>query len=333
MIIIQLAGGLGNQLQQYALYQKFKSLGVEAKVDLSWFEQFKDTKQETKDKEQYKEQNKDDHGTNKTKPAIKQDIVATKRRCELNFFDHLPYESCTRKEKTALTGSQGFTGKLRRKLLPWTLHWYKEKQMYDPKLLNYRQMYLSGYFACEKYYADILPELREMIRFPEIADAQKRMANEEILEEIRNSHAVSVHIRRGDYLQPENAAMFGNICTEEYYESALNYMKQKIKDPHFFIFSDDAAYVKEHYQGEEYTVVDINHGDDSFYDMYLMSRCEGNICANSTFSFWGARLNARSDKIMIRPTKQKNSQIFDEAQMKDLWKNWIFIDSQGKSYL
>ena len=204
--------------------------------------------------------------------------------------------------------------------------------MYDPELLHYRKMYLSGYFACEKYYADILPELREMIRFPEIEDAQKRMANEEILKEIQNSHAVSVHIRRGDYLQPENAAMFGNICTEEYYESALDYMKEKIEDPHFFIFSDDVAYVREHYQGEEYTVVDINHGDDSFYDMYLMSQCEGNICANSTFSFWGARLNARLDKIMIRPTIQKNSQVFDEAQMKDLWENWIFIDPQGNRY-
>lgn len=332
MIIIQLAGGLGNQLQQYALYQKFKSLGAEAKLDLSWFEQFEDTKQETNDKEQDKEQNKNYHGTNKTKPAIKQDIVVTNRQCELDFFNHLPYESCTENEKTALTGSQGLAGKLRRKLLPQTVHWYKEKQMYDPKLLNYREMYLSGYFACEKYYADILPELRKMIRFPEIADAQKKMANEEILKKIRNSHAVSVHIRRGDYLQPENAAMFGNICTEEYYESALNYMKERIEDPHFFIFSDDVAYVKKHYQGGEYTIVDINHGDDSFYDMYLMSQCEGNICANSTFSFWGARLNARTDKIMIRPTIQKNSQVFDEAQMKDLWREWLFVDQYGFIY-
>lgn len=308
MIIIQIAGGLGNQLQQYALYRKFKSLGAEVKLDLSWFEQFRITEQK--------------NGT-----------AATTRRCELEFFDHLPYESCTEEEKTALTGSAGLMGRLRRKLFPQTVHWYKEEQMYDPELLNYRQMYLSGYFACEKYYADILPELREMIRFPEIADARKRMANEEILKKIRNSHAVSVHIRRGDYLQPENAAMFGNICTEKYYESALNYMKEKIENPHFFLFSDDIAYVKEHYQGEEYTIVDINHGDDSFYDMYLMSRCEGNICANSTFSFWGARLNARTDKIMIRPTKQKNSQVFDEAQMKDLWKNWIFVSPQGTLFM
>ena len=196
-------------------------------------------------------------------------------------------------------------------------------------------MYLSGYFACEKYYGDILPELRNLIRFPGLTGnqisltEQQQTANLAILHQIQTCHAVSVHIRRGDYLQPENAAMFGNICTEEYYSSAIGYMKERLDHPRFFIFSDDPDYVREHYSGEEYTIVDINHGNNSFYDMYLMSQCKGNICANSTFSFWGARLNARPDKMMIRPTKQKNSQEFDAAKMKELWKGWIFMDPQG----
>lgn len=298
MIIIQIAGGLGNQLQQYALYQKFISLGAEAKLDLSWFRQIS------------KE--------------------ATKRDCELDYFKGLPYQCCTEKEKAALIGTKGLLGKIRRNLFPKTVHWYKESRMYDAELLNYREMYLSGYFACEKYYADILPELRKMICFPEQTDLLSKEANRVMLQKIRECNAVSVHIRRGDYLQPENAAMFGNICTEKYYESALNYIRQQMENPHFFLFSDDISYVKEHYQGEEYTIVDINHGCDNFYDMYLMSKCQANICANSTFSFWGARLNEQADKIMIRPTIQKNSQVFNEKQMKELWKNWIFIDPQGK---
>ena len=301
MIIIQIAGGLGNQLQQYALYQKFISLGADTKLDLSWFGQIS------------KE--------------------ATRRDCELGYFSGLPYQSCTKSEKAALIGTDGIAGKIRRNLFPKTVHWYKESEMYDAELLNYREMYLSGYFACEKYYADILPELRKIICFPEPTDLLNKEANKMTLQKIQECNAVSVHIRRGDYLQPENAAMFGNICTEKYYESSLNYVKQQIESPHFFLFSDDISYVKEHYQGEEYTIVDINHGRDNFYDMYLMSKCQANICANSTFSFWGARLNEQADKIMIRPTVQKNSQVFNEKQMKELWKNWIFIDSQGKRYI
>ena len=82
--------------------------------------------------------------------------------------------------------------------------------------------------------------------------------------------------------------------------------------------------------GEEYTIVDINHGKDSFYDMYLMSCCKHNICANSTFSFWGARLNQNPDKQVVRPLKQKNCDWYVPETMKQLWKDWILIDEKGK---
>ena len=89
-----------------------------------------------------------------------------------------------------------------------------------------------------------------------------------------------------DSLDPENAAMFGGICTDSYYKSAEGYIRDRVTNPHFYLFSDAPAYLREHYKGEEYTVVDWNHGADSFYDMELMSCCKHNICANSTFSFW-----------------------------------------------
>ena len=77
-------------------------------------------------------------------------------------------------------------------------------------------------------------------------------------------------------------------------------------------------------------MVDINHGRDSFYDIWLMSNCRHNICANSTFSFWGARLNENEDKIMIRPTIHKNSQIFVKKEMEELWRGWRFINPKGQ---
>ena len=98
----------------------------------------------------------------------------------------------------------------------------------------------------------------------------------------------------------------------------------------FFLFSDDIPYVREQYQGEQYQIIDWNQGRDSFYDMMLMSRCRHNICANSTFSFWGARLNPHRDKIMIRPSIHKNTQTCVPEQMKELWKGWVLITPQGK---
>lgn len=299
MIIIQVAGGLGNQLQQYALYRKFVRMGKEARLDLSWFDEVKGNDGEAK---------------------------VTSRNLELAYFDRLVYETCTREEKERLTGSNGLSGKLRRKLLPSTIHWFHESKMYHPEILSFEDMYLSGYFACEKYYSDILYDLREKIQFP----PSDNPLNPELAQEMRKCASVSVHVRRGDYLNEENRAMFGNICTDAYYRKAMELIKEEVTDAHFYLFSDDVSYVKQKYQGEEFTMVDINHGKDSFYDMWLMSNCKHNICANSTFSFWGARLNGNEGKIMVRPTIHKNSQVFRKEEMEDLWQGWRFVSPEGK---
>lgn len=297
MVIIQVAGGLGNQLQQYALYRKFLSLGKEAKLDIFWFE------------DKY----------------IGENGITTNRRLELDQLEGISYTACTKAEKEALIGKEGISGKIRRNLFPFTVHRFEESAIYHPDIFSREDCYISGYFACEKYYADILEELRSQIHFPESSNVR----NEELAKEMRQRPSVSVHIRRGDYKNPENAAMFGNICTPEYYNGALAWLQKRVKDAHFYLFSDDAAYVKEHFCKEEYTVVDINHGADSFYDMWLMSQCRHNICANSTFSFWGARFNANAEKIMVRPTIHKNSQSFVKEEMEELWKGWTFVDPEG----
>ena len=300
MIIIQVAGGLGNQLQQYALYRKFVRMGKEARLDLSWFDEVKENDGEAK---------------------------VTSRNLELAYFDRLVYETCTREEKERLTGSDGLSGKLRRKLLPSTVHWFHESKMYHPELLSFQDMYLSGYFACEKYYSDILYDLREKIQFPPSGNS----LNPELAQEMRECASVSVHVRRGDYLNEENRAMFGNICTDAYYKKAMELIKEEVPDVRFYLFSDDVSYVEQKYQGEEFTVVDINHGKDSFYDMWLMSNCKHNICANSTFSFWGARLNGNEGKIMVRPTIHKNSQVFRKEEMEELWQGWRFVSPEGQA--
>lgn len=295
MIIVQVAGGLGNQLQQYAIYRKFVHMGVAARLDVSWFEE----KIKSKD--------------------------VTRRELELAYFDHLIYETCTREEKSALIGRDGFAGKIRRKLLPGTVHWFRESEMYHPEIFTFDNMYISGYYACEKYYGDILYDLREKIQFPRSDDPE----NHRLAEEIKACQSVSVHVRRGDYLKQENRELFGNICTDAYYERAISAIRSRVPEARFYIFSDDIPYVRERYIGEEYTIVDINHGRNSFYDMWLMSQCKHNICANSTFSFWGARLNANEGKIMIRPTIHRNNQIFVKSVMEDLWKGWQFVSPEG----
>lgn len=301
MIIIRVMGGLGNQLQQYALYKKYESMGVEARLDVSWFD------------------------------SDVQENMLAKRRLELSYFADLPMKIATREEIEAVLGRQfgepeKFLAKVKRKINPAFAPVFTESDMYHPQILDWNQKYLVGYWACDKYYADIMPEIRNCIRFPESSDGR----NVTIAQEMEQTESVSVHIRRGDYLDAANSKMFGNICTEAYYDSAIAYMKKRFPKAKFYMFSDDSAYVREHYQGKEYHTIDWNQGDDSFYDMMLMSHCRHNICANSTFSFWGARLNKHPDKVMIRPSIHKNTQVCVPEEMKELWRGWTLVSPDGE---
>lgn len=293
MIIIKMNGGLGNQLQQYALYEKFRTLGKEVKLDISWF---------------YKDMGK-----------------ASRRDLELEYFPHAAFEACTGEEYRSVLGKRNYFKKVTEKLKITKSPLYIEHQMYDETIFFMENKILEGYWACEAYYGDIMEELRKKLQFPEI----KNLKNQKMKEKMLVTNSVSIHIRRGDYLTEENNRMFGGICTDAYYETAIRYMKENIENPQFFVFSDDPVYAREAYRGEEFTIVDINHGKDSYWDMYLMSCCKHNICANSTFSFWGARLNTYEEKIMVRPLKQKNCDWYVPETMKELWKGWILIEENG----
>ena len=306
MLIVRAMGGLGNQLQQYALYRKLEHIGKDVRLDISWF-------------------------TNETLQAS----MAAGRELELDYLNPLPYRVASEKEIRSVLGRlweepESIAGKLRRKLSPALSASFEENDQYHSQIFDMDDKYLVGYWACEKYYADIMDRLREDISFPLSADSELQARNDETVRRMEGTCSVSVHIRRGDYLDEINRELFGGICTEIYYEKAMEYMKNRFPDAKFFLFSDDISYVKEHFQGEQYQIIDWNYGKDSFYDMMLMSRCRHNICANSTFSFWGARLNRHGDKIMIRPSVHKNTQICVPEQMKELWKGWLLFTPQGE---
>lgn len=308
MIIIRVMGGLGNQMQQYALYRKFLSLGKQAKLDVTWFE----------DK------------------ALQERVLAP-RKLELKNFRDLPMETASKEEIRSLRGPEGFAGKLRKKLGLSKV--FSESQMYHSEIFDLADAYIEGYFACNLYYADILPELRGLFQFPEIRDAKVREENESILNRMRSGEEipVSIHIRRGDYLDAANAGLLGGICTKAYYDSAAAYMEEAFRDEtrpiHFYVFSDDPDFAGAQSfgtKGEACTVVDINHGDDSMQDIRLMAACRGNITANSTFSFWGARLNPDPKAVKVRPFRHRNNQIPDPEKMHVYWKGYALVDRDGK---
>ena len=136
---------------------------------------------------------------------------------------------------------------------------------------------------------------------------------------IENSNSVSIHITRGDYLNENNLKIYGNICTLNYYNKALQIIAKKITNPIIFVFTNDIEWVRKELEIPNMVIVDCNSGKLSYWDMYLMSKCKANIVANSSFSCWGAWLNKNENRIIISPKRWLNN----HEQTSTLCDNWI----------
>lgn len=165
---------------------------------------------------------------------------------------------------------------------------------FDHNFLIEKKWYFDWYFQCEKYFKDFEPEIRKNFTFSK----QLSERNLELLKSLKWKNMVSVHVRRWDYLKLRNIY---NICWLEYYNKAIKYISNNVKNPVFLLFSDDIKWVKENFKWEWYYYVDWNKWKDSWQDMALMSKCKHNIIANSSFSRRWARLNNNKNKIVIAP--------------------------------
>lgn len=179
--------------------------------------------------------------------------------------------------------------------------------------------YLHGYFQSERYFADHVDHIRADLSFrtPASLENQKWMA------EIRGANAVSLHLRRGDYMA--NSKGTYATCDAQYYARALDQLgKVGVNDPTIFIFSDDPDWARENLSLPcETRIVDCNDGAHAYEDLRLIAACKHNITANSTFSWWGAWLNANTDKRVIAP---QNWFAADKPQNPDILpQGWIAL--------
>jgi len=158
--------------------------------------------------------------------------------------------------------------------------------------------YLMGYWQSEMYFKDYAETLRSDFNFTIPLDE----TNQNIAQGIQHSNAVSLHVRRGDYITHTPNAKILSTCSLDYYNKAIDYISKRVDSPHFFLFSDDMEWVKASLDIPfEKTYIEHNRGADSYRDMQLMHMCRHHIIANSSFSWWGAWLNPNPDKLVVAP--------------------------------
>jgi len=273
MIIVKIMGGLGNQMFQYA-FGRSLSYGrhVPLKLDISWYS------------------------------------GQSKRNFCLNHFNINALIASDLEINRVRYGPNNLVGKIQSKfqrLLPY----YKRRVIqqregiFDRNILRAsRNAYLSGYWASEKYFQHIAPVIRDDFKLTEALNQTNSFCHQRIQER----QAISIHIRRGDYLEGNNARFFG-AQPLAYYHRAIDFMVEHVNQPFFFLFSDDIDWVKKNLS-IDFPCEYVSHNDLAlaYYDLFLMSHCKHHIIANSTFSWWGAWLCKNPNKIIIAPRQWYN---------------------------
>ena len=297
MDIIRMEGGLGNQLFQYALYRQLQFMGRTVKMDVTT-----------------------EYGRDHDRQHMLWALGAS-------------YEAATQDEINELTdGFMNLSSRIRRKLFGRKTKKYEEQsQNFDPFVFEKTPVYLTGYFQSDRYFRDVVGELRQELHFSEhiwddISTDLKRKL-QEYERQICSLEAVSLHIRRGDYL--EHPEIYGVSCTKEYYDAAIQYIKEHCSGVHFFVFTNDISWARKWLEmkaPEEFTLIEGTTEEKGYLDMMLMSKCRHHIMANSSFSWWGAWLNPYKNKIITAPAPW-----FGDRDCRDIYtKEMVQISPDGE---
>lgn len=304
-IIMALQGGLGNQMFQYAA-GKAAALrtGADLLFDFSWLIRWREKLDTSRDYELH-------HF-----PALVNLQSADFKLCgKLGLIDHFDlslsgkFNRCLSRAVRCLTGRKSFI---------CDPGYYLELS----KQTLQGDVYLDGYWQSERYFADIAEVIRTDFTFPAMTGSRNLELSKRILE----SHSpVSLHVRRGDYVNNAKTAKFhGGICSMEYYQKAVQMIQGISENPLFVVFSDDPSWVRINFTLPPNTVyVDWNSGSKSFQDMQLMASCSHHIIANSSFSWWGAWLGRNPEKTVIAPARWFNGDLSDGSGV--VPEQWIKI--------
>ena len=326
MIIVRITSGLGNQMFQYAFYQlmreRYKDTPV--KADLTWFNG--NEEHHGYELERIFGQGADGAAKNssfKIEEASTKEIlrVTGKIPCFIKGKAAKKFETLRRYPNRILKVFN------EEKCRPYQIH---ELELCNPDASSHlcidelyeqvmnldtsKDWYLAGFWIEERYYKDRIKKLQKHFVFPEVMDEE----NQKWMEQIKATESVSIHVRRGDYLTSYSKDFIA--LGSEYYKAAIAYICQHVEHPTFYLFSDDVEFVKKEFSFlDESYVITHNSGENSFRDMQLMSLCRHNIVANSTFSQWGALLNANEDNLTIYPKQYMRQK---DNERKSL-KNWV----------
>lgn len=291
MIIVKLMGGLGNQMFQYAfsrelaklygekVYYNIDSYSSDKQRSLALYNLSVDELPNWKDVISENDRNK---------------IIREQKRYRV-----------IQRAMRAIHRSDRVGEKLYNRYLKKGRYYNFDPYFYSLPKLDAVNKFLYGYFQGEPYFIDVIPEIRQAFIISKPIEEEREMLNR-----IESSNSICVHLRVGDYKDSKNKRF--DVLTPEYVNRGIDYIKNHVEHPVFFVFTNDPKAVKEQYKIDDAIYV---NGFKDYQDMRLMRSCKHFVISNSTFSWWASYLAENPNKIIIVPKKWRNNQEEDPALM------------------
>lgn len=276
MVILRIKGGLGNQLFQYATgFSLAKRLRTEIVIDSSFF-----SKQALRG---YKLKN-----LNISCDPIKQNLPKGLEIIKNKYVNKLLRILNVR----TIPCGKGINYLLetRSDMMPFVF------ENHD------RDVYLDGYYQSEDYFSSCRKEILQMFTPKYSFSREFEVADEQI----KLTLSVAVHVRRGDFLYAKKKkGMYHYLLDDAYYRKAMVYIESNLpKKPIYYWFSDDIEWTKSTFgEHDNFRYVCLRTENPDIDELLLMSHCKHIICANSTFSWWGAWLNENEEAMRIVPQR------------------------------
>ena len=285
MIIVKIVGGLGNQMFGYAFAKAIEKKGHEVKIDISSYQTY------------------------------------TLHEYQLEKYN-IDIPVSTKDENNKLY-SQTLIAKILRKIgLDFSRRIQEKNFFYKKEFLEVKnKTYFEGYFQSEKYFKDIKNVITKQFSIKPSISSYTNDLKKIIID---SNNSCSLHIRRGDYVNAKNISTHG-ISGLDYYKNAIKYLEKKFGILTYFIFSDDIEWCKNNLNVDNAVFVNSEEKRIAHEDIYLMSLCNHNIIANSSFSWWGAWLNINDDKIVIAPKDWFSDRELKKQAAEIVPEDWIRI--------
>lgn len=292
MRIVKIKGGLGNQMFQYSYACLLKKiLNDDVKIDMTSFNE------------------------------IINDSIRRPRLLKMNVV--LPMADDYDISKVCLFKHNGnpLSYKYRIKIyleniLNSKYYFEKSRAYVNPSEIN-NFLYFDGYWQSWRYVDAIWEDLKKEF----VSNYEIHKSTQKMIDEVSSVNSVFIGIRKGDYSAEANHyGFFGNV----YFQKAMDYISERVESSIYYVFSNDIPWVKENIDFSNRTVFFREPKDiiDDFEDLLIMAACKHSIIVNSTYHWWGARLNDNPNKIVIAPQKW----FFDDKPIDIVPPRWLRIE-------